>query len=131
MIRRRQVAFVLLMAGLAVPSAMSSRQPEVRRTVLQRNDLSMSNREAVVAIAEIPPGGQTGRHTHPGEEVSYVLEGTIVLEVDGAQPVTLNAGAPAFIAAGRTHNARNPGSASARVLATYVVEKGQPVTTPR
>ena len=68
--------------------------------------------------------------THPGEEIGYILEGSILLEQDGKPPVTLTAGQTFFIPNGQVHNATNKGSSTARVLANYVVESGKPVATP-
>lgn len=101
-----------------------------KRTELQRGDLSAPGREAVQAIAEIIPGGAAGKHTHPGEEVGYVLEGTVLIEIDGKPAMTLNAGQFFMIPAGRIHNATNKGKGPAKVLATYIVEKGKPLATP-
>jgi quercetin dioxygenase-like cupin family protein len=84
----------------------------------------------VTAIAEFQPGGTVGRHTHPGEEIGYILEGSIVLEQEGKPPVTLTAGQTFFIPNGQVHNATNKSAATARVLANYVVESGKPVATP-
>ena len=107
-------------------------EPQVNDLVteLQRADLSAPGREVVQAIAEIPPGAAAGRHTHPGEEVGYVLEGTVLVEVDGKPAATLKAGQYFIIPAGTIHNATNNSKAGAKVLATYIVEKGKPVATP-
>jgi quercetin dioxygenase-like cupin family protein len=83
----------------------------------------------VTAIAEFQPGATVGRHTHPGEEAGYILEGTIVLDQDGKGSVTLGPGQTFFIPAGMVHNATSSKSARARVLATYIVEKGKPLAT--
>jgi quercetin dioxygenase-like cupin family protein len=87
-------------------------------------------RHAVQALAEFVPGGSAGKHTHPGEELSYVVEGTLLLEVDGQPPRTLNAGDAFFVEAGKVHDGKNIGSGPAKVLATYIVEKGKPVASP-
>jgi quercetin dioxygenase-like cupin family protein len=104
--------------------------PTFKRTVLQQGDLSTPGREAVMALAEIQPNGASGRHTHPGEEVAYVLAGPMILEIDGKPAKTLQTGEVFLIPAGTVHNARNTGSGVAKVVATYVVEKGKPVATP-
>jgi quercetin dioxygenase-like cupin family protein len=124
---KRIVAATALCAGIGVAAAQ---QPTFRRTELQRGDLSAAGREAVMAVAEIPGGVQSGRHTHPGEEIGYVLEGTVVVEMDGRAPRTLKAGDAFIIPNGQIHNARNSGGAPAKVLATYIVEKGKPVASP-
>jgi quercetin dioxygenase-like cupin family protein len=101
-----------------------------KRTVLQQGDLSAPGREAVMALAEIQSGAASGRHTHPGEEIAYVLAGPLVLEIDGKPAKTLQTGEVFMIPAGTVHNARNAGTGLAKVLATYVIEKGKPVATP-
>jgi quercetin dioxygenase-like cupin family protein len=80
--------------------------------------------------AEIAPGGHAGRHTHPGDEISYVLEGEADLLVDGQPPRHLAAGDSFVIPAGTVHDARNDGANPARVIGVYVVEKGKPLATP-
>lgn len=120
------VAVVALLGG----PASNAQQPAFKRTVLQKGDLSMPGREAVTALAEIPAGVRVGKHTHPGEEIGYIVEGTLVLEVEGKAPVTLKAGDAFFVEAGRPHDGKNEGAATAKVLATYVVEKGKPLATP-
>ena len=112
-------------AGLALPQASN-----VRRIDLQRNDLSIPGREAVQAIVEIAPGTTAARHSHPGEEIIYVLEGTLVYEIDGRPPIALKAGDVLFIPYGAIHSATNIGSGRGAELATYVVEKGKPLITP-
>jgi quercetin dioxygenase-like cupin family protein len=101
-----------------------------KRTVLQQGDLSAPGREAVMALAEIQSGAASGRHTHPGEEIAYVLAGPLVPEIDGKPAKTLQTGEVFMIPAGTVHNARNAGTGLAKVLATYVIEKGKPVATP-
>ena len=128
----RRVSFVsvaLLVAAVGV--ALAQAPAPFRRTMLQQVDLSSTpGREVVQAIAEIEPGAASGRHTHPGEEAGYVLEGTIRFELDGQAPVNKKAGDYFFVPAGRTHSATAVGNGTAKVLATYVVEKGKPIATP-
>jgi len=117
-------------AAVLLTATAGAQQSGFKRTVLQQGDLSIAGREAVTAVAEFQAGGTVGRHTHPGEEIGYILEGAIVLEQDGKPAVTLGAGKTFFIPAGTVHNATNRGTAPARVLANYVVEKGKPLATP-
>jgi quercetin dioxygenase-like cupin family protein len=79
---------------------------------------------------ELGPGVSAPKHTHPGEEIIYVLEGLLEYEVEGKPPVTLKAGDVLFIPAGTVHSARNVGTANGAELATYIVEKGKPLLTP-
>jgi quercetin dioxygenase-like cupin family protein len=127
----KAAATIFTTLGLvAIAAGLGAQQTGFKRTVLQQSKLSAPGREAVTAIAEFQPGGTVGRHTHPGEEIGYVLEGSIVLEQEGKPPVTLTAGQTFFIPNGQVHNATNKGTSTARVLANYVVESGKPVATP-
>ena len=127
MTRVRTIILTVLLFVLV--AGVGARQAGFSRTVIQRGDLSTPGREVVSAIAEFQPGATVGPHTHPGEEAGYVLEGTLLLEQAGKPPVSLKAGETFFIPAGMVHDATNKGSVRARVLATYVVEKGKPLAT--
>jgi len=114
----------------AVAAIAVAQQAGFTRTPLQDQDISDPAKHVVQVRAEFQPGVAAGRHTHPGEEFGYVLDGTIVLEIDGKPPVTLNAGQVFFVPAGMVHDGKNVGKGSATVIATYVVEKGKPVASP-
>lgn len=101
-----------------------------KRTPLQKHDLTAHGREGVQVLAEFAPGAAAGKHTHPGEEMGYILEGTLQLEIQGKPPVTLNAGQAFFVPANTVHDGKNVGKGPLKVLATYIVEKGKPVATP-
>lgn len=121
------LVWVMAIAGVTAAGA----QPAgFKRTVLQRSDISIPGREAVMAKIEFGPGVQSGRHTHPGEEAGYVLDGALRFDIEGKAPVTLKAGEAFFIEAGRPHNVLNEGPAAAAILGTYIVEKGKPLATP-
>jgi len=126
----RAATVTVVAVALAAIVGVGAQAPAFKRTVLQQGDLSVSGREAVTAVAESQPGASPGRHTHPGEEIGYVLEGTVNLEQQGKPAITLKAGQTFLIPAGTIHNATNNGSGTARILATYIVEKGKPLTTP-
>jgi quercetin dioxygenase-like cupin family protein len=128
--RGTTLAIAAIVLTGVIGAGLGAQQTGFSRTVLQRGDLSMAGHEAVTAVAEFQPGATVGRHTHPGEEVGYVLEGTIVLEQDGKPAVTLGPGKTFFIPPGTVHNATNRGTGPARVLANYIVEKGKPLATP-
>ena len=121
---------VALLAVFVVVGGVSAQQPGFSRTVIQRGDLSTPGKEVVSALAEFQPGATVGRHTHPGEEIGYILEGSILLEQAGKPPVTLGVGKTFFIPAGTVHNATNRTASPARVLANYIVEPGKPLATP-
>jgi quercetin dioxygenase-like cupin family protein len=125
-------AKLLSVGGLAAALAagvLYAQAPGFKRVELQDRDLSAPGRHAVQAKAEFDPGGAIGRHTHPGEELSVVLSGTLLLEVDGQPSRTIKAGQAFFIPAGVVHAGKNVGKGKAVVLATYVVEKGKPVAS--
>jgi quercetin dioxygenase-like cupin family protein len=114
----------------AALGTLSAQAPAFKRTVLQQVDLSAPGREAVMAMVEFPTGSETGRHTHPGDEISYVEAGPFVLEVDGQPAKTLKTGDVFMVPAGTIHNGHPAAASTAKVLATYVIEKGKPVSSP-
>ena len=122
------IAVLLVGSAFAVQVALSQ-QSGIKRTDLQRHDLSVPGREVVQVRVELAPGVSFPKHTHPGEEIIYVLEGTWEYTVEGKPPVTLKAGEVLFIPAGTIHSAKNVGSGNGAELATYVVEKGKPLLT--
>jgi quercetin dioxygenase-like cupin family protein len=111
-------------------SPVTAQQSPIRRTDLQRHDLSIPGREAFQVRVDIDPGITAPRHSHPGEEIIYVLEGLMEYQIDGQQPVTLKAGDVYFIPSGAIHSAKNVGTTNAAELATYIVEKGKPLVVP-
>jgi quercetin dioxygenase-like cupin family protein len=121
------VAVLIAASGLALQVAWAQ-QPATKRIDLQRHDLSIPGRETIQAIVEIAPGQASPRHTHPGEEIIYVLEGTLEYEIDG-KVTRVKPGDVLFVPAGTPHLARNPGTGRGAELATYVVEKGKPLIT--
>ena len=120
------VAVLIVASGLAVNLAQSQ-QPGVTRTDLLRHDLSVSEREVIQVRVDFAPGVAFPAHSHPGEEIAYVIEGLLEYRLEGRPPVTLEAGESLFIPAGTVHAAKNVGSGNAAELATYVVEKGKPL----
>src|SRR5262245_19569967 len=114
--------------GAAVALQLAAAQPPgVKRTPLQRHDLSVPGREVVQARVDIAPGVVAPRHRHPGEEIVYAIEGTMEYRLDGRSPDTLQAGEVLFIPAGVVHEVKNIGEVGAAELATYIVAKGQPL----
>ena len=112
-------------AALTISCLAQAQQKGIRRTELQRYDLSTPGREVVQVRVELDPGVAFGKHSHPGEEIIYVIEGVFEYEVEGKPAVTLKAGDVLFIPAGTIHAAKNVGTTNASELATYIVEKGK------
>ncbi|MFL5570645.1 MAG: cupin domain-containing protein [Gemmatimonadaceae bacterium] len=121
-------AMLIVASGFAVDTA-HAQQPESKRTDLQRYDLSIPGREVVQVRVDFDPGYVAPRHTHFGEEIIYVLEGTLVYEVEGRSPTTYKAGDVLVVPAGAIHSVTNVGTSNGAELATYVVEKGKPLIT--
>jgi len=128
MARAMATAALIAASVFALPVARAQ-QAGIKRTDLQRHDLSVPGREAVQVRVDIDPGVAFGRHTHPGEEIIYVLDGSLEYDIEGKPPMTLKAGDVLFIPAGTIHAAKNVGSVTASELATYIVEKGKPLLT--
>jgi quercetin dioxygenase-like cupin family protein len=116
--------------AVAALATLGAQAPAFKRTILQQGDLSVPGREAVMALGEFPAGTETGRHTHPGEEISFVEAGPFVLEVDGEAARTLQTGQVFMVPAGKIHNGHPIPGGTAKIVATYVVEKGKPVSSP-
>ena len=125
------VAAAIIVASGLVLHVARAQQAGIRRIDLQRNDLSVPGREVVQTIVELDPGVTSSRHTHPGEEIVYVLEGA-PLRVRGGRKAAGDARSRAtllFIPAGTIHAAKNVGNRKGAELATYIVEKGKPLLT--
>lgn len=124
----RQPRYFLLVLLLAAGSALAQTSA-IRRTVVQKADVSVPGREAVVARVELDAGATAGRHSHPGDEIGYVLEGESELRVDGEDPRRIKAGESFVIPAGTVHDALNTGKSTLKLVSVFVVEKGKPLAT--
>jgi len=132
--RRRTVLTLVLAAAAgslvtaAVDRAAFAQQNGIKRTILRRApDPANPNYEIVLGISELAPGASSGRHRHPGTEMAYVLEGSMVIERDGGNTPPLTVGDTVSNENGAIHNARNPGTTVTRTVSVYVVEKGKPL----
>ena len=121
---------VVAVAAAGLAAGVRAQQAAFKRTVLQQVEISAPGREVVTAVVEFQPGGSPGRHTHPGEEVGYVIEGSVLLEQEGKPNRALRAGEAFLIPAGTVHNATNSGTGVAKLVANYIVEKGKPLASP-
>ena len=117
-------------AAIAITGGLLAQNSGVTRTPVYKGEVSVPGREAIVARVEIAVGAEAGRHTHPGDEISYVMEGEVDLLIDGQPAQHFKAGDGFSIAAGKVHNARNVGKVPVKLAGIYVVEKGQPLATP-
>ncbi|SOY62814.1 conserved exported hypothetical protein [Cupriavidus taiwanensis] len=121
---------VILSAVALIAGSALAQGSGLTRTLVGRADVSVPGREAVVARVEVAPGAHAGRHTHPGDEISYVMDGEVQLLIDGQPPRTIKAGESFVVPAGVVHDAHNSGSTATRLVGVYVVEKGKPLASP-
>ncbi len=134
-----RAALCLVAMSMALPATAQTAAPAaaqaqaaaapIKRIPLQRFDVPGTAYETVIGIAEISPNVSIGRHTHPGPESGYVMTGSFELLIDGQAPRRLDAGDSYQVPSGTVHDARS-GPEGAKVLATYVVQKGQPLASP-
>jgi len=123
-------AAVAFMAMTGVAAAQQPAAPQtIKRSLLQKFDVPGPNYETVLGLAEIMPNANIGRHTHPGIEGGYLIEGELVIMVEGQPPKTYKAGESWQLPPGAVHDAK-AGSGGAKVIVSYVVEKGKPLATP-
>ena len=128
--KNRTLLFVLgLAASLVLGTQASRAQDGIKRTDIQTHDLSIPGREVVQQMVELQAGVVVAKHTHPGEEVSVLLDGELLLEVAGKPAVTLKTGQAFTVPPGIVHGVKNTSSGSTKLLATYIVEKGKPLRT--
>lgn len=127
---RIAAAALVTLIGVAPQAALSQevRLGDIGRTNLMKEDLSIPGRQVVQVRVDFPPGVSAVRHSHPGEELVYVIEGELEYHLDGRAPVTLKAGDVLLIPYGTPHAVKNVGNGNAAELATYIVEKNQPLS---
>lgn len=135
----KRTALMLILAlivGIAIGVVrnqwLNAQQQPVKRTELLRTDLpGIEGREGIVYIAELAPGAAAGKHYHPGSELFYVLEGSMILEVEGKPPVTMTQGEARHLALKEVHDVKNASAtAPMKGLIFQIPEKGQPLVTP-
>ena len=123
-------AGLVLVGFVAAASGLWAQNPGIKRTVVFTGDVSVPGREARIASVEIAPGANAGHHTHPGDEITYVMEGQGELLIDGEPALKFKAGDGFVVKAGLKHDARNTGTQPLKLAAIYVVEKGKSIATP-
>ena len=129
--KNAKLAAALVLTSLMMLGTPSSQAQEgIKRTDLQTSALSIPGREVVQQMVELQPGVVVAKHTHPGEEVTVVLAGTLLLEVAGKPAATLHADQAFTVPGGVVHGVKNTGSGVVKLLATYIVEKGKPLRSP-
>lgn len=133
--KSRALPIATLMAGLVLGAGATQlvygQQSGVSRTILQQQDIAdLPGHVAVLGTVELPAGAAIGRHTHPGTEIGYVLDGTGTLMIDGEGPRPIKPGDSWVIPAGKPHDGKAGPDGPIKVLAVFVVEKGKPLASP-
>lgn len=128
---RTRIAMLIVTAAAICAQALAiAQQPAVQRKVLLQQDLTtIPGYQAVLVSVEIPVGGREGRHTHPGSVLVYVEEGALTLDYDGKPTMTYKPGESFYVEPGRIHEGINKGNTPIKAVATFIVEKGKPLTT--
>ena len=130
-----RTSIVAAIAAIAIGGVVSAQQmtppggQTAKRTILQKFDVPAGDRETVVVLIESAPSTDFARHTHPGPETGYVVEGEFTQTVDGQSPKLLKVGDSYYVSAGTIHSARS-GPNGAKVVGVFIVEKGKPLTSP-
>jgi len=124
----RKILLGLSVVAVAGAGIAFAQQGGIKRTPLQKLDFP-AGFNTVTAIAEVPAGGAAGRHTHPGAETGYVLEGELELVIDGQPPKIIKAGESYQIPEGAVHDAK-AGAKPFKVLGVYIVKSGEPLAKP-
>lgn len=127
---RNLTATLLLIGGAFSLQAAHAQAAGIHRTDLVKQELSVPGHDGIQARVDFDPGAFAPKHTHPGEEIAFVLQGTLEYQLGDKPPVTLKTGESLFIPAGVAHSARNVGSGKASELATYFVKQNVPLVVP-
>ena len=121
--------FIAGTAALVAQLLVNAQQPSVQRKVLLQQDLTIPGYQAVLVSVEIPVAGREGRHTHPGSVLVHVEEGALTLDYEGKPTVTYKVGESFSVEPGKVHEGINRGNTPIKAIATFIVEKGKPLTT--
>jgi quercetin dioxygenase-like cupin family protein len=125
---KKSLIIVAAVAPVVVASAVAQ-QSNIKRTPLQTVDFPPGY-NVVTAIAEVPPGYCTGRHTHPGVESTYVMEGEILVKIEGQPDKVFKAGESFQVPPNAPHDGCTVPGAVFKVLGTYIVERDKPLASP-
>lgn len=118
-----------MLVAMTASSFVNAQQPSIERKVLLQQDVAVPGYQNVLVAVTIPAGGREGRHTHPGTAIVHVLEGALTLDHDGRPSMTYKAGDTLHVEAGKVHEGINKGNTPVRAIASFVIEKGKPLTT--
>jgi len=120
---------IIALACLLTGGILLAQTGGIQRSVALRADVSHPNHEVFVVVATLSPGTVAEPHTHPGDEITYVLEGEGELSIEGEPTRKVKAGDAFIVPAGKVHGGKNTGTVPYRVIASYIVEKNKPLAT--
>ena|SRR5665213_4219993 len=124
------IAFSAISSLVVLRAAPAPQQPTVSRKILLKQDAPVPGYEQAMVAVEIPVGGREGRHTHPGSILIYVLEGTLTFDYEGKPTATYNPGDTLYVEPDKIHEGINNGKTPVKVIASFLLRKGEPMTTP-
>jgi quercetin dioxygenase-like cupin family protein len=122
-------ALAVVVSAVATIGPANAEQP-IKRTDLVDSKIDVPGHKVVQVRVDFEPGVLAPNHSHPGEEIAYVIQGTLEYVLEGRDPVRLQAGQSLFIPTGVRHSARNVGEGTASELATYIVKDGKQLVVP-
>ena len=125
------LAVEIVIGGVGT-GVLNAQQEGVRRTELLKADLAiMGGKEANLVLVEFEPGATIAKHFHPGDELVYILEGSVIVEVEGEAAIALKAGDTFHQPPKQVHSGQNASTTDpVKLLVIWIVEKGQPLTVP-
>lgn len=130
MLKKLIRVLVLILPFFATTSA-TAQAPGISAKPLLRSSVSGDEgKESIILSIEIAPGASTGRHSHAGDEYATVIEGTLEVRLEGQEPRRVAVGQSYHNPRGVIHETRNVGDGAARAVATFIVDKGKPLTVP-
>jgi quercetin dioxygenase-like cupin family protein len=112
------------------PSTGHAQQPDpIKRTVVQKAEFPGDSMATLLVMIEVVPNGLAARHTHPGVETGYVIDGSMELAIGSQPAATFKQGDTYMIPVGVPHSVK-AGSGGVKLVATFVVEKDKPLASP-
>lgn len=126
--RKTAALWAIALSLVAGTASVSAQEPFVRAP-LQKTEYPAGH-ETHIMLVTSAPGALLPRHTHPGVEISYVVEGELTVTIEGKDAVVVKAGSSFLVPPGAPHSAKNTASVPTKVLATFVIEKGKPIASP-
>jgi quercetin dioxygenase-like cupin family protein len=124
------IIFGLGVMGAAIAQSPSAPSSPIKRTPVGKVEVPGSNYEVVTAIVELPAGFKLGRHTHHGSVMATILDGQLMVAVDGQPEKIYGPGQSLEVRNSVIHDEGAVGSKPAKLVVVYVVEKGKPLVEP-